>query len=217
MSSNATPFDAGCRACPRLAAFLDDARAAYPDYHAAPVPDFGDDRARLLIVGLAPGFHGANATGRPFTGDFAGGLLYRTLHAYGFADRPESVAADDGLRLTGCRITNAVRCVPPQNKPVGAEINNCNSYLAHDLQRLDRGDVVLALGRIAHGAVVKAEAARQKDYPFRHGACAVLPSGRWLLDTYHCSRYNTQTGRLTEAMFHAVFATAAALLDGRTG
>lgn len=212
------PFDPSCRRCPRLAAYLDEARVRYPGYHAAPVPDFGDADARLLIVGLAPGFHGANATGRPFTGDYAGELLYRTLHAFGFGSRPQSLSADDGLLLKGCRITNAVRCVPPENKPTGAEVNNCNGYLAHDIERLGPGDVVLALGRVAHTAVVKAERARQKDYPFRHGVHWPLPSGRLLLDTYHCSRYNTQTGRLTEAMFQAVFETAVSLLrDSRMG
>lgn len=212
MPSNAKPFDAACRACPRLARYLDEGRSAFPGYHCAPVPAFGDGDARLLIVGLAPGFHGANATGRPFTGDYAGKLLYRTLHAFGFASRPESLSADDGLLLDGCHITNAVRCVPPQNKPTGAEVNNCNPYLAHDLERLAAGDVVLALGRVAHTAVVKAEQARQKDFPFSHGVWARLPSGRLVLDTYHCSRYNTQTGRLTEDMFHAVFETALSLL-----
>lgn len=214
----AKPFDPDCRHCPRLAGYLDEARRHYPGYHAAPVPDFGDPDARLLVVGLAPGFHGANASGRPFTGDYAGLLLYRTLHAFGFASRAESRGAGDGLRLMDCRITNAVRCVPPQNKPTGAEVNNCNGYLAHDLQRLAPGGVVLALGRVAHSAVVKAEGARQKDYPFHHGNYRTLPSGRVLLDTYHCSRYNTQTGRLTEAMFQQVFMIALQLLgQGRAG
>jgi len=206
------PFDGGCTACPRLADYLADARRRYPDYHARPVPAFGDPAARLLIVGLAPGYHGANATGRPFTGDHAGILLYRTLFEAGLASKPESVAADDDLRLLGCRITNAVRCVPPANKPSGAEVRTCNPYLVHDLGRLQPDDVVLALGRVAHEAVVRAERARQKDLPFGHGRTHRLPSGLQLVDTYHCSRYNTQTRRLTPGMFRAVFDTATALL-----
>lgn len=214
-NSTAKPFDPACQSCPRLAGYLAEARERYPGYHAGPVPDFGDPDARLLIVGLAPGFHGANATGRPFTGDYAGVLLYRTLHALGFASKPESVSAADGLELTDCRITNAVRCVPPANKPVGAEVNNCNPFLVHSLNRVARGGVVLALGRVAHTAIVKAVGGRQKDYPFSHGGRHRLPAGIWLLDTYHCSRYNTQTGRLTEPMFSAVLEDARSLLNGR--
>ncbi len=203
-----------CRACPRLAAFLDDARCRHPDYYCRPVSPFGDARPRLLIVGLAPGFHGANRTGRPFTGDYAGVLLYETLHAHGYADRPVSVAADDGLRLTGCRITNAVKCVPPENKPDTAEVKRCNAYLAAELAALPAGTAVLALGQIAHGAVLRALALKAKDHPFGHAARHELPGGRRLFDSYHCSRYNTQTHRLTPAMFQAVFADIRAYLEG---
>ncbi len=207
-------FDPDCRRCPRLAGFLDEVRARHPDYHARPVPAFGDPRARLLVVGLAPGMHGANATGRPFTGDHAGILLYRTLFEFGFASGPESVSADDGLRLRDCRITNAVKCLPPQNKPVGAEINSCRDFLAAELEGLPPGAVIVALGSIAHRSVVAGLGLRQKDCVFAHAAEHALPGGRTLLDSYHCSRYNTQTRRLTEPMFQAVFARARQLLDG---
>jgi uracil-DNA glycosylase family 4 len=191
-----------------LAEFLGGLREKYPDYYNAPVPAFGDPEPRLLIVGLAPGMHGANATGRPFTGDFAGILLYETLHELGLASAPQSVSEDDGLQLMGCRITNAVKCLPPENKPVGAEINTCNRFLSAELTNLRPAAVVLALGGIAHRAVVKAEAGRQKDFPFGHGAVGELPSGRQLISSYHCSRYNTQTKRLTAAMFKQVVAQA---------
>ncbi|MDX5332781.1 MAG: uracil-DNA glycosylase [Gammaproteobacteria bacterium] len=199
-------FDPSCRRCPRLAGFLHDVQVRHPDYHCAPVAPFGDARARLLIVGLAPGMHGANATGRPFTGDYAGILLYDTLHRFGFGSTPESRAADDGLRLTDCRITNAVKCLPPENKPTTAEIRACNDYLAAELDTLATGSVVLALGTIAHNAVLRAQGLKQGSYRFGHGAEHALPNGLLLVDSYHCSRYNTQTRRLTEDMFHAVFA-----------
>ena len=198
-------FAPDCRACPRLARFLDHVRRAHPDYHARPVAPFGDARARLLIVGLAPGMHGANRTGRPFTGDHAGILLYQTLHRFGFADGSASVAADDGLKLTGCRITNAVKCLPPQNKPELREINRCNDYLNTELESMREGTAVLALGNIAHQAVLLAYGLKKSRFPFRHGACHELPRGLALYDSYHCSRYNTQTKRLTESMFHQVF------------
>lgn len=198
-------FDLHCRRCPRLSGFLDEVKGLHPSYHARPVSPFGDDSPRLLIVGLAPGMHGANRTGRPFTGDYAGILLYKTLHKFGYASQPESVSADDPLRLTGCRITNAVKCLPPQNKPETAEIHQCNAYLAAELEELEPGTVVLALGNIAHFAVIEAQGLRKKDYPFGHAAEHALPSGLFLVDSYHCSRYNTQTKRLTEAMFEAVF------------
>lgn len=191
-------------------ALRSEVAAHYPGYHAAPVAPFGPPDARLLIVGLAPGMHGANATGRPFTGDHAGILLYRTLYEHGFANIPGSVRADDGLRLIDCRITNAVKCLPPGNKPVAAEVNNCNPFLATELTGVP---VMLALGGLAHRAVAKALGQRQVDVPFGHAAEHVLDDGRTLLDSYHCSRYNTQTGRLTPAMFHAVFARARALLN----
>jgi uracil-DNA glycosylase family 4 len=205
-------FDKNCRACPRLATFLDDVNGRYPDYYCKPVPPFGDSEARLLIVGLAPGLHGANRTGRPFTGDHAGILLYQMLHKYGFATHEESLAADDDLQLTGCRITNAVKCLPPDNKPVGAEINTCNEYLANELQALCESSVVLALGGIAHRAIIKAQAMRQADFKFAHAAVHDLGHLR-LLDSYHCSRYNTNTGRLTTQMFDGIFAQARELLD----
>ncbi len=201
-------FDPGCRRCPRLAAFLDEVGARHPGYHARPVPSFGDPAARLLIVGLAPGLHGANRTGRPFTGDHAGILLYRTLHEQGLADRAESVHATDGLRLIGCRITNAVRCLPPANKPTPAEVRECNGYLAWELGRLPEGGAVLALGAIAHGAVLRALGLKASAAAFAHDAQHALPGGRLLVDSYHCSRYNTQTRRLTPEMFAAAVAHA---------
>jgi uracil-DNA glycosylase family 4 len=205
-------FNAACRECPRLAQFLDEVRERYPDYYSKPVPPFGDPEARLLIVGLAPGMHGANRSGRVFTGDHAGILLYQVLHKFGFSDHPDSVAADDGLRLSDCRITNAVKCLPPANKPVGAEINTCNSYLANELRTLPEYSLVLALGGIAHRAVVKALGYRQADCKFGHGEVHEFGSLR-MLNSYHCSRYNTNTGRLTSAMFEAIFAQARELLD----
>jgi uracil-DNA glycosylase family 4 len=207
------PFDPGCRRCERLAAFLADSRRRFPEYHSAPVPAFGVPRPQLLVVGLAPGLHGANRTGRPFTGDYAGVLLYATLHACGFATAPVSAHADDGLRLVAARITNAARCVPPENRPLPAEVRNCAGYLARDLGELaDRG-VVLALGRVAHDAVLRALGLRLASYPFAHGAERVLPDGRTLLDSYHCSRYNTNTGTLTPAMFADVMQRARVLVD----
>lgn len=212
-TDNQRCFDPDCRQCERLADFLEQVGEQYPDYHARPVPAFGDERARLLIVGLAPGMHGANATGRPFTGDYAGILLYETLYKFGYSNRPVSVAADDGLRLKNCRITNAVKCLPPQNKPLGAEINTCNSFLRHELQRLGPGSVIVALGSIAHQAVLKARGLKLSAYRFGHCHEHRLDDGTVLLDSYHCSRYNTQTRRLTEAMFHAVFAQAGEYLS----
>lgn len=199
-------FSSECRQCPRLAGFLDQVRCDYPDYYARPVLPFGADDPRLLIVGLAPGMHGANRTGRPFTGDYAGILLYRTLHRFGFASAPDSVSTEDGLELIGCRITNAVKCLPPQNKPEPAEIRQCNGYLAREIAGLDEGAVILALGTIAHQAVLRALGLKPKDYPFGHGAVHALPRGMTLYDSYHCSRYNTQTRRLTAEMFESVFA-----------
>jgi len=207
-----TIFDKNCRDCPRLAGFLDEVQEKHPDYYCKPVPPFGDDACRFLIVGLAPGMHGANRTGRPFTGDHAGILLYQMLHKFGFASRDESLAADDGLTLSNCRITNAVKCLPPDNKPVGAEINTCNSYLANELQSLPESSLVLALGGIAHRAVIKALAMRQADYKFAHAAVHELGNIR-LLDSYHCSRYNTNTRRLTAEMFESIFAQAQGMLQ----
>jgi uracil-DNA glycosylase family 4 len=207
-----TTFSTDCVQCERLASFLADVRKDYPDYFARPVPAFGDDAARCCIVGLAPGMHGANASGRPFTGDHAGILLYQTLHKYGFASKPESVSATDELELIDCRITNAVKCLPPQNKPVAAEINTCNVWLSNELQVLPDDYVIIALGSIAHKAVIMALGLKQSEYSFGHGAEHQLDRGV-LIDSYHCSRYNTQTRRLTPEMFEAVFARAQDLLE----
>jgi uracil-DNA glycosylase family 4 len=206
-------YDASCRRCARLATFLDDVRAAYPAYRCLPVPPFGDPAARLVIVGLAPGMHGANATGRPFTGDFAGILLYETLHAYGYASSPVSRTQDDPLTLSDCRITNAVKCLPPANKPQPSEVRNCNDYLVADLAALPAGGAVLALGRVAHEATLLALGLRRNGFAFAHGARHALPGGAALFDSYHCSRYNTNTGRLTTAMFRSVFDSIAAHLQ----
>jgi uracil-DNA glycosylase family 4 len=206
------PFDPACAACPRLARFLVGQRAALPGYHNAPVPAFGASDAGLLVVGLAPGLHGANRTGRPFTGDHAGILLYQTLFDHGFAGAPISEHASDGLRLIGARISNAVRCVPPENKPVPDEVRRCNAYLARDLAAHPADGVVIALGIIAHQAVLDALGLRRAAYGFGHGARHRLTDGRLLLDSYHCSRYNTSTRRLTSEMFAAVFAAARAHL-----
>ena len=205
-------FDPTCRRCDRLAGFLDQVKRQYPDYHCRPVPPFGAKDPGLLVVGLAPGMHGANATGRPFTGDYAGVLLYATLHKYGFATVPESVSADDGLELIDCRITNAVKCLPPQNKPVGAEINQCRGFLSAELDAFRTGGVVVALGAIAHRSVVAGFGFRQKDAVFAHGAEHAMPRAITLIDSYHCSRYNTQTKRLSTEMFEQVFARARTVL-----
>jgi uracil-DNA glycosylase family 4 len=207
-------FDPDCRQCPRLARFLDEVRGRHPDYHCRPVAPFGSARPRLLVVGLAPGLHGANRTGRPFTGDHAGILLYRTLHAHGFANRADSAAAGDGLRLLDCRITNAVKCLPPANKPLPAEVRRCNAFLAGELAALPAGAVIVALGTIAHAAVLRALGLKPAAARFAHGAEHALPGGAVLLDSYHCSRYNTQTRRLTAPMFARIFARARHLLDG---
>jgi uracil-DNA glycosylase family 4 len=195
-----------CRRCPRLAGFLDSVKAEYPDYYCKPVPAFGDPHTKLLIVGLAPGMHGANRTGRPFTGDYAGILLYQTLYDFGFASQPESISADDNLALSGCRITNAVKCLPPGNKPETAEIRACNVWLKAELEGLADRTAILALGNVAHAAVLMAFGLKPKTHPFRHGHAHKLERGMRLYDSYHCSRYNTQTRRLTPDMFRAVFA-----------
>lgn len=198
-------YDPGCRRCPRLAAFRDVVQERHADYWCKPVPPFGPATARLVIVGLAPGMHGANASGRPFTGDFAGVILFATLFDYGFASQSVGNARDDGLTLIDCRITNAVKCLPPQNKPVPQEVATCNNFLAADLARVPAHGVILALGRIAHAATLRALRRKPSDHPFAHGAEHTLEQGRMLIDSYHCSRYNTNTGRLTPAMFRAVF------------
>ncbi|HEY2679180.1 MAG TPA: uracil-DNA glycosylase [Steroidobacteraceae bacterium] len=204
-------FDSACRRCARLASFLDSVRLDEPQYYCRPVPPFGDGSARIIMVGLAPGMHGANRTGRPFTGDHAGILLYRTLHKFGFATEPVSTSADDGLRLLDLRITNAVKCLPPANKPLPKEIKECNGYLREELEQSRDARVILALGTIAHAAVLRAHDLPAGRFRFAHAAEHALPKDRVLLDSYHCSRYNTQTRRLTTEMFESVIARARAL------
>lgn len=204
--------DRDCPLCPRLAAFREEARQRQPVWFNAPVPSFGAADARLLIVGLAPGLQGANRTGRPFTGDYAGDLLYATLLEFGFASGEYQARPDDGLTLIGCRISNAVRCVPPQNKPLPLEINTCRQFLAGTIARMTQLRAIVALGRIAHDSTVKALGLRASAAPFAHGA--VHEAGRYrLYDSYHCSRYNTNTGVLTATMFRAVFSRVRADLQ----
>lgn len=215
-------FDIGpasdCADCPRLAAFRASNRADYPEWSNAPVASFGESDARLLIVGLAPGLRGANRTGRPFTGDYAGDLLYRTLIEFGFASGTYDRRPDDGLKLVDSAIVNAVRCVPPQNKPTPAEIATCRRYLTQAISALPRLQVILALGRIAHESALRALNLSPGKFPFAHGARhALRPIGFSLFDSYHCSRYNTNTGVLTEAMFREVFASIRPELDGPAG
>lgn len=207
-------FSTQCKDCDRLAQFLRQQKKKFPDYFCKPVPPFGKSDAGLTIVGLAPGLHGANASGRPFTGDYAGILLYQTLYKFGFSTHPESTSANDRLQLKNARITNAVKCVPPQNKPTPAEIRTCNQYLQAELQQVQAGQVVLALGRIAHEAVLRALDIRLKEFPFGHGAIHAIPGCFTMVDSYHCSRYNTQTRRLTVEQFEAVFAKIRKLIDG---
>jgi uracil-DNA glycosylase len=197
----ATP-DRDCGLCPRLKDYRTANRAAHPDWHNAPVESFGKLDARVLVVGLAPGVRGANRTGRPFTGDFAGVLLYRTLPLFGLASGEYGATPDDGLQPLSCRITNAVRCVPPGNLPSTAEINACNRFLADELSAMSNLRAVLALGLVAHKAVLRAKGLKASHATFRHGAIHELPDGLLLANSYHVSRLNTNTGRLTEAMFH---------------
>ena len=212
MSTNRI-FDQDCQKCRRLADFLCETKQTYSSYHARPVAPFGDQNAELLIVGLAPGLHGANATGRPFTGDYAGILLYETLYEFGYSNKPISESLSDGLQLNNCRITNAVKCLPPQNKPTTQEISQCNSFLAAELVTLPERAVILALGTIAHQAVLKAYGFKISSAKFGHNAFHPLPNGRKLVDSYHCSRYNTQTKRLTKDTFADVFRTVGRLLE----
>jgi uracil-DNA glycosylase len=198
---------ADCQDCPRLARFRAANRAEHPEWRNAPVESFGEADARLLIVGLAPGLRGANRTGRPFTGDFAGDLLYQTLLAHGFANGTYDRRPDDSLKLIDCAVVNAVRCVPPQNKPTPQEIAACRSYLANAIGSLRRLRAIVALGRIAHDSTLKTMGARLAAHPFAHGAVHALPNGVLLFDSYHCSRYNTNTGVLTPQMFAGVFAS----------
>lgn len=206
-------FDPACQRCDRLASFLKDVKQQHPDYFCQPVPAFGDTDPALLIVGLAPGMHGANATGRPFTGDAAGILLYEMLYKHGFSNQPISTSGDDDLQLIHSRITNAVKCLPPQNKPVGAEVNNCRDFLVEEIKVISKPLLLLALGSIAHKSIIAAMNLKQKDYVFAHAALHELGEGVTLIDSYHCSRYNTQTGRLTPEMFDHVFAIARQWVD----
>jgi uracil-DNA glycosylase len=207
----APTFCPDCTLCPRLAAFLAKCAHANPDYHCKPVAPFGDPAPALLIVGLAPGMHGANRTGRPFTGDHAGILLYQSLHELGLASAATSVDRHDGLQLRGVRITNAVKCLPPDNKPLPAEIKTCNQYLVAELAKLQSVKAVLALGTVAHDATLVASGLRKGAAKFGHASEHALPGGRHLVDSYHCSRYNTQTRRLTGEMFRQVLGRAATL------
>ncbi len=205
-----------CGLCPRLRGFIEEQRALHPDWHNAPVPAFGDLSARLLIVGLAPGLRGANLTGRPFTGDYAGELLYATLAAFGLSDGEYGATAADGFRLRDCRVTNAVRCVPPENRPVGAEVAACREFLIAEISAMMNLRVIVALGGLSHGAVLTALGQRKSAFKFAHGAVHRPDTGDRnlsLVDSYHCSRYNTNTKRLTETMFHDVFRTVGELLE----
>jgi uracil-DNA glycosylase family 4 len=193
-----------------LAEFLDEARAKNPDWHNAPVNGYGPVNAPIMLIGLAPGMRGANRTGRPFTGDFAGDLLFQTLAQFDLSTGQYDARPDDGVELTQIRIVNAVRCVPPQNKPIGAEINTCRQFLTQDIAAMTALKVIITLGRIGHQSALKALGLREKDYPFSHGGKHQLPNGVTLISSYHCSRYNTQTNRLTTAMFHDVFHEAVA-------
>lgn len=207
----AATYDPKCVRCARLAQFLLETRARHPHYWARPVPSFGAANPKILIVGLAPGMHGANRTGRPFTGDHAGILLYQTLHEFGLASQPKATFADDGLELHNARIANAVKCAPPGNKPLPEEIRCCNAYLASELSGLPRVGVYLALGRVAHDAVLMAKGLKRGSYPFGHAREHALSGDTCLLDSYHCSRYNTSTRRLTPEMFRQVVRRACAL------
>ncbi len=197
--------DHDCPRCPRLAAYREDNRAAFPDWHNGPVQSLGALNSELLILGLAPGVRGANRTGRPFTGDFAGDLLYLTLSAYGFSSGTYDARTDDGVGLINCRIANAVRCVPPQNKPIGAEIKACSTFLEDEIAAMTKLKLILALGTIAHNAALNVFGYRKSSYKFGHNQLHLFDHGPDIIDSYHCSRYNTNTGRLTTQMFHSVF------------
>jgi uracil-DNA glycosylase len=201
-----------CPRCPRLVAFRSAWRKQEPDWFNAPVPSFGPIDAQLLIVGLAPGLRGANRTGRPFTGDYAGDLLYATLKEFGFAKGDYQARPDDGFTLIDCRITNAVRCVPPENKPTPQEINTCRDFLISTIKEMPKLRAIVALGRVAHDTVISARSARRSDHPFSHGGARAM-GDLTLFDSYHCSRYNTNTGVLTADMFRAVFAQVRQHLD----
>lgn len=198
-------YDPNCNRCDRLNNYLNSSRQKYPNYFCKPVPAFGAKEVKLLIVGLAPGLHGANKTGRPFTGDHAGIILYETLFKHGFSNKKNSEAQGDGLELINCKITNAVKCLPPLNKPLPDEIKNCNQYLQSEIESLEQKTVLLALGKIAHNAILTAMDLVKKNFKFSHAARYELPNKLILYDSYHCSRYNTQTKRLTTKMFNNVF------------
>lgn len=198
-------YNINCKKCSRLNNFLIQTKKRYPSYFCKPIPSFGDKNPSLLIVGLAPGMHGANNTGRPFTGDYAGLLLYKTLFKFGLASKSTSVSPNDGLILKNCRITNAVKCLPPENKPTLNEVKNCNSFLKNEVSNLPNNSIVLALGLVAHNALLITFGCQKNKYKFSHSGRHVLPNGLILYNSYHCSRYNTQTKRLTEKMFQDVF------------
>ena len=202
-----------CDLCPRLVEFRHKNRDKFPDFHNAPVDSFGSINSELLIVGLAPGLKGANRTSRPFTGDYAGDLLYPTISTFGFARGAYGAKPDDGLKLKNCRITNAVRCVPPENKPVGIEMNACRPFLKAEIAAMNNLKLILALGSIAHNSVLRTLGHKQSAYKFGHAAEHVFPEGLLMIDSYHCSRYNTNTGRLTTEMFHTVFKKIRKILD----
>jgi len=206
-----------CPLCPRLVSYREACRVEHPDWWNGPVRSFGDPAARIVLVGLAPGKHGANRTGRPFTGDYAGDLLFATLARFGLSRGTYATRADDGLELIDCAILNSVKCLPPQNKPTPEEANNCRPFLAQGVAGLPRARIFIALGQIGHHSAVKVLGGRLSAAPFAHLAQHAMPDGRILLDSYHCSRYNTNTGRLTTGMFEAVFARAIALRDEEMG
>ncbi|MGJ8528782.1 uracil-DNA glycosylase [Maritalea sp.] len=200
--------------CPRLVQFRNGAREKFPDWHNGPVPNWSAPAPNLMIVGLAPGLRGANRTGRPFTGDWAGDLLYQTLVKFGFAQGEYGQSSDDGLKLVDAIIVNAVRCVPPENKPIGAEISNCRPFLEATIEQNSSVQIVVALGGIAHNSFLTVFGVKKKDHPFGHGNEHRLPNGSLLIDSYHCSRYNTNTKVLTEEMFEDIFARARQIIDG---
>ena len=212
-SASISIYKANCKKCTRLADYLKTSKQKFPEYFCKPVPAFGDPKAKLLIVGLAPGLHGANATGRPFTGDYAGVLLYETLYKFNFSNVPQSISSQDNLKLNNCRITNAVKCVPPANKPTTEEIKICNTYLKNELHALKPGTVILALGKIAHDSIIRSFGLKLSQYPFGHENKFTIEEKYTLIDSYHCSRYNTQTKRLTTKQFERVFQTVTELLN----
>lgn len=216
MTRQQTPIaepPADCSLCPRLTAFRRANQDVNPSWFNGAVPSFGEKSAALLIVGLAPGLKGANRTGRPFTGDYAGDLLYPTLVKFGFGQGDYQASADDGFTLNNCMITNAVRCVPPQNKPIGAEINNCRPFFAERMKSLPNLKVIISLGRIAHDQVIRTIGGKLAQFKFAHNTAHTLPEGQIMLNSYHCSRYNTNTGRLTAEMFEDVFEKATEILN----